>query len=171
MSVPLESNNYFPGLNEEYSFLAKLSKTYSSHKNKILIARLHPNYEFMYSKKVLSKLSEKGVLIWDKNNSKNFDIIPNKNFIKYTNCSSVFFESLGTDSVCIITSNALEYCRNFLDQPNPLIHSKLKTYIESWKYKSRQLKELLEKSSWHQNYFDPKASYGKEAINFIINSL
>ncbi len=118
-SSPLESHNYFPGTRNEYEILLKLSKQFQDCPNNIFVARLHPGFEHKYSKIQLYDLSNNGVKIWDKRKCINFKLGNDSNIIKYTTLGTIFLESLGTKSPCLITSDALNSCKDYIKQPSP----------------------------------------------------
>ena len=171
-SSPRESVNYFPDL-DEFKIIKCLAKRLSNIKDNYLILRLHPGYEDDYSIDQLKVLSKLNALIWDKRKCKNFKLRSYNNITTYTTFGSIFFESLGKEPVCLITSKALENCRNFLNQDFPMNTKELKNYKKNWLENSQKLKDNILNSTFKNDYFNPTCNYSKENIEkilFLINS-
>ncbi len=167
-SCPLESENYFLGMCNEYECLTKLSKLYFPLKNNLFIARLHPGWEHKYNKNQLVNLSNNGALIWDKRKCYNFKVNNDSNIFKYTTCGTIFLESLGEKSPCLITSDAFRTCKEFLNQPSILQSDKIESYSINWQKNSKKLKFIINNSCWDQDYYDPKLKYSEEIISKIV---
>ncbi len=170
-SSPFESENYFPGLNNEYSKLKELSQIYKNNGKEIVIARLHPGWEKKYSKLQLQNLSYEGIQIWDKTKCNNFALGNSHKIIKYTTCGTIFFESLGKESPCIVTSEAFKSIKTYLKQPNEFDKYEYEIYFQKWQKKSKELKEIIAQSCWIQDYYDPSMRHTKKQIDNIISIL
>ena len=167
-SSPLESENYFPGMNNEFEILLRLSKQFSYSSKDIFIARLHPGWEHKYSKFQLYNLSKNGVKIWDKRKCNQFKLGNSPNIIKYTTCGTIFLESLGKPSPCFVTSEAFKSCKSYLEQPSPFDKEKTKIFLKNWETKSNRLKDKINKSCWEMQYYDPYEKFTPNIVTKIL---
>ena len=81
----------------------------------------------------------------------------------------VFFESLDTQSPCIVTSEAFKSIKDFLKQPARIDKYEYELYFQKWKKKSKELKKLISQSCWVQDYYDPNMKHTKNQIDNIIS--
>lgn len=168
-SSPAESLNFFPGLDAEFDAICRLS-THANLLSHVVIARLHPGWEHLYNAKQLEYLSSIGVLIWNKTLSNSFKCNAHYNLFKYTNYGSIFFESLGEDSACLITSESMHTFRDFLQQPVDIYDmDSLLKYRKIWKSASKALYNYIDENSWLQHYYSSHSTPPLSFFEYIVN--